>query len=128
MDELIDILDFDRIERIWLDGSFDLVIAREVDGAVREDSLEHLAESEREMIGLVLALAGYLTYDLPEKVPVLLIDTLGAFDTTRTERLIQFFSERTEYLVVAVRTELGDRIPGSTVRTDELTASAGSSE
>jgi len=32
MDELLDALEFERIRRVWLDGEFELVIAREVDG------------------------------------------------------------------------------------------------
>jgi chromosome segregation ATPase len=102
MDDLLNALDFERIERVWLDGDFELVIAREVDGSVRADTIEHLAESEREMIGLVLGLAGYLTYDVGEVSPVLVLDSLGAFDGDRTERLIDYFADRTEVLLAAV--------------------------
>ncbi|WP_276258922.1 archaea-specific SMC-related protein [Haloglomus litoreum] len=102
MDDLLSALAFERIERVWLDGNFDLVIAREVDGSVRADAIEHLAESEREMIGLVLGLAGFVTYDVGEVSPVLVLDSLGAFDAERTERLIDYFSDRTDVLLAAV--------------------------
>lgn len=105
MDDLIEALDFERIERVRLTGNFDVVIARAVDGVVREDSIEHLAESEREVIGLVLGLAGYLVYDVDEFSPLLLVDSLGAFDATRTERLIEYFSDTTRYLLAAVHPE-----------------------
>lgn len=105
MEELIDVLDFDSIERMWLDGEFRLVVAREVDGTVREDSVENLAESERGMIGLVLGLAGYLAYDVAEVAPVLVLDSLGAFDAERTNRLIEYFGSHTEYLFAAVHPE-----------------------
>jgi chromosome segregation ATPase len=102
MDDLLAALDFERIERIWLDGNFELVIAREVDGSVRADMIKHLAESEREMIGLVLGLAGYVTYDVSEVSPVLALDSLGAFDSERTERLVDYFADRTDVLLAAV--------------------------
>jgi len=102
MDDLLNALNFEQIERVWLDGEFKLVIAREVDGSVRTDTVEHLAESEREMIGLVLCLAGYVTYDIDEVSPVLVLDSLGAFDGDRTERLIDYFADRTDVLLAAV--------------------------
>lgn len=102
MDDLLSALEFERIERVWLDGNFELVIAREVDGNVRADTIDHLAESEREMIGLVLGLAGFLTYDVAEVSPVLALDSLGAFDGERTERLIDYFADRTDVLLAAV--------------------------
>ncbi|WP_247730367.1 archaea-specific SMC-related protein [Halovivax limisalsi] len=108
MDELIDALGFDDIDRMWLDGNFDLVIAREIDGAVREDSIENLAESERSMIGLVLGLAGYIAYDVDEIAPVLVLDSLGAFDAERTGKLVDYFGEYTDYLVAAVHPEQTD--------------------
>lgn len=105
MDELLDTLEFERIERVWLDGEFELVIAREVDGRVRSDTIDHLAESEREMIGLVLALAGFVTYDVDDVTPVLVLDSLGAFDAERTRRLVDYFADETDYLVATVHPE-----------------------
>ncbi|TYL37316.1 hypothetical protein CV102_16965 [Natronococcus pandeyae] len=105
MDNLLDVLEFERIDRVWLDGEFDVVIAREIDGQTRRDTLEHLAESEREMIGLVLALAGFVTYDVNEVTPVLVLDSLGAFDAERTRRLIDYFADETNYLVATVHPE-----------------------
>ncbi|MCW8173609.1 hypothetical protein D8S78_23410 [Natrialba swarupiae] len=82
MDELIELLEYEAIERVWLDGNFDLIVAREENGVTRQDTIYNLSESEREM-GLVLALAGYIAYDVADTVPVLVIDTLGAFDAER---------------------------------------------
>lgn len=105
MDELISVLGFERIECVRLDGDFQIVIARETDGMIREDSIEHLAESEREIIGLVLGLAGFLVYDVDEISPVLLLDSLGAFDVTRTQRLIEYLDGTTDALLTAVHPE-----------------------
>ncbi|WP_254861531.1 archaea-specific SMC-related protein [Halovivax gelatinilyticus] len=111
MDDLLGALSFERVERVWLDGDFDVVIARTVDGAVREDRLEHLAESEREMIGLVLGLAGYLAYDVAEISPVVTLDSLGAFDADRTASLVEYFADRTPYLLAAVHPEQATELP-----------------
>lgn len=111
MDDLLEALAFERIERIWLDGEFDLVISRTVDGAVRRDRLDHLAESEREMIGLVLGLAGYLAYDVADISPVITLDSLGAFDADRTARLVEYFAHRTPFLLVAVHPEQATELP-----------------
>ncbi|WP_336000702.1 archaea-specific SMC-related protein [Halorientalis halophila] len=110
MDELIDALGFDRIERVRLDGDFEVVIAREVDGVVREDAIDHLAESEREVIGIVLGLAGYLVYDVDEVAPILLLDSLGVFDATRTERLVEYFADRTDVLLAAIHPEVAQHL------------------
>lgn len=115
MADLIEELSFDRIERVWLDGEFDLVVARSVDGTVREDSLDTLAESERAMIGLVLGLAGYLTYDVEDVVPVLLIDSLGAFDAERADRLLEYFADRTELLLAAVHPNMAEELSATVV-------------
>ncbi|THE64016.1 hypothetical protein D8Y22_14930 [Salinadaptatus halalkaliphilus] len=105
MDDLLEVLEFERIERVWLDGEFELVIARQIDGQTRTEHLDHLAESEREMIGLVLALAGYITYDVSDVTPVLVLDSLGAFDSERTRRLVDYFADETEYLVATAHPE-----------------------
>lgn len=105
IDELLDALQFEDVERVWLDGEFDLVIARGVDGTIREDTIENLAESERGMIGLVLGLAGYLAYDVDTISPVLVLDSLGAFDADRANRLIDYFGRHADFLVAAVHPE-----------------------
>lgn len=102
MDDLVSALEFERVQRVWLDGDFELVIAREVEGAVQQESVRHLAESERELIGLVLCLAGCLTYDVPESVPVVAIDSMGAFDVVRAQRLVEYVGDRVDHLLVAM--------------------------
>lgn len=119
--DLIERLEFDSFERIWLDGSFEIVVAREIEGTIHRSPVAHLSEGEREMVGLVCGLAGYITYDLDDTIPVLLLDSLGAFDINRLEPLISYFSDRTEYLVVAVYPEIAEQIPYTT---HELGASA----
>lgn len=113
INELIEELEYDRLERIWLDGDFELVIAREVDDVVREDEVSNLSESEREMVGLTLALAGYIAYDVADVAPVLLIDTLGAFDNESIGNLIAYFTDEVPLLFTAL-------LPDSAAAVDEV--------
>lgn len=113
MADILELLAFDDIARVWLDGEFELIVARDVDGTVHREPVSHLSESERETIGLVLGLAGYLTYDLDEKSPILLVDSVGAFDIDRLETLVDFLADHTKYLLVAVYPEIADDLPFS---------------
>lgn len=113
---LLDELGYDNVERIWLerrkhtengdivsDASFDLHIIRAAeDGTVYEDTVDHLSESEREITGLVFALAGYLAHDVYETMPFLILDSLEAIDGERIAALIDFVNEYASFLLVAL--------------------------
>jgi len=121
MTAILDILDYDNIDRIWIERReqtmregrqnvdrtrFDLHIVRTTDnGTVYEDTIDHLSESEREVTGLIFALAGYLVHDLHEEVPFMLLDSLEAIDSARIAALVDYFSEYVEYLIVALLEE-----------------------
>jgi len=91
MDAILDVLGYENIDRIWIervertvhDGreqservDFDLHVVRSTEGGTAyEDSVRHLSESEREVTGLIFALAGYLVHDLHESVPFMLLDS-----------------------------------------------------
>ena len=78
MTTVLDILDYGNLDRIWIERTeqtvregrrkvqksmFDMHIIRSADnGTTYEDTIDHLSESEREVTGLVFALAGYLGY------------------------------------------------------------------
>ncbi|MFD1588392.1 archaea-specific SMC-related protein [Halorientalis brevis] len=117
MAAVLSLLDYDNIERIWIERReresggrrtetehvFDLHVVRgSTDGAAYEDRIEHLSESEREVAGLVFALAGYLAHDVYESVPFMLLDSLEAIDAERIADLIEYLSEYTPNLVVAL--------------------------
>lgn len=108
MDDLLVALDFDGIARIWLDGEFEVIVAREVEGSVQRDSVGNLAESERELVGLVLGFAGYEAYELANDVPVVLLDSLGSLDNDRVERLIDYIRDAPKYLVAAAHPDTAD--------------------
>jgi len=131
MDTVLDVLDYDNLERIWIEAverevrdgrqtvertEFELHIVRSTDtGATYEDTIDHLSESEREVTGLVFALAGYLVHDVHETVPFVLLDSLEAIDSERIAALVEYMADYATFLVVALLPEdaqaLDDRHP-----------------
>lgn len=128
MDAVLEQLDYERIERIWIEraqeevregrrkvtrSQFRLHIVRSTDaGAVYEDIVDHLSESERKVTGLVFALAGYLVHEVYDHVPFMLLDSIEAIDSDRIARLVEYLSDYADFLVVALLEEdaqaLGD--------------------
>jgi len=121
IEEVLALLEYENIARVWIerkgeegrDGRhavsknvFDLHVVRETDaGEAYEGTIANLSESEREVVGLVFALAGYLVHDLHESVPVMLLDSLEAIDSERIATLVEYFADYPEYLVVALLPE-----------------------
>jgi chromosome segregation ATPase len=121
MQTILGVLDYENIERIWIEraerevsegrrkvqqGVFDLHVVRSTDdGTTYEDTVEHLSESEREVTGLVFALAGYLVHDLYETLPFMVVDSLEALDPSRIAALVEYFEEYAKYLIVALLSE-----------------------
>ena len=121
MAAILDILAYENLERIWIerieetvrDGrgtvdrtGFELHIIRTTaNGAAYEDTIDHLSESEREVTGLVFALAGYLVHEVYETVPFILLDSLEAIDADRIANLVDYFAGYATYLVVALLPE-----------------------
>ena len=88
------------------DAKFELHVVRSTDaGAVYEDTVDHLSESERTVTGLVFALAGYLVHDVYERVPFVLLDSVEAIDSDRIARSVEYLADDTMFLVVAVLEE-----------------------
>ncbi|WP_435365970.1 archaea-specific SMC-related protein [Haloarchaeobius sp. DYHT-AS-18] len=121
METVLELLGYENLERVWIERverteragrrnvektAFELHVVRETaDGEVYEDSVEHLSESEREVIGLVFALAGYLVHEVHETVPFVLLDSIEAIDSDRIAALVEYFESYTDYLVVALLPE-----------------------
>lgn len=132
MDEVLDILNYRNISRVWIErkeaksgshgsnATFDLHLVRESDtGSVYEDTVANLSESEREVIGLIVALAGYLVHEVYQQVPFMLLDSLEAIDSERIADLIDYFSEYAPYLIVAL---LPEDASGITDKYTQITA------
>ncbi len=121
MDTLLELLEYDNVERVWIETTevdrregrrtvtvreFDLHVVRTADdGTAYEDSVATLSESEREIVGLVFALAGYLAHDVHERVPFVLLDSMEAIDADRIATLVDYFSTYAPFLVVALLLE-----------------------
>lgn len=121
MEAVLEQLAYENIERIWIERlingnetSFELHIVRtDSDGTAYEDSVSHLSESEREVVGLVVALAGYLTHDIEEDVPLLLLDSLEPIDSNRISELVDYIHNYTDYLILALLNEDAEGLPES---------------
>ncbi|MFW5934669.1 MAG: archaea-specific SMC-related protein [Halolamina sp.] len=121
MDAILDRLDYENLDRIWIDAlerevrkgrrketerALELHVVRTTDsGAAYEDTVEHLSESEREVTGLVFALAGYLVHEVYETVPFMILDSLEAIDSERIAALVDYFAEYSPYVLVALLPE-----------------------
>ncbi|WP_122088389.1 archaea-specific SMC-related protein [Halalkalicoccus subterraneus] len=113
METVLDLLEYANLERIWIErlatgdeATFDLHVTRSTDsGTTYEDSIAHLSESEREVTGLIVALAGYLVHDVHEQVPFMLLDSLEALDSERIAALVEYLEQYASYIVVALLPE-----------------------
>ena len=121
METVLDLLGYRNLDRIWIErverevregrrkveqSQFDLHIVRSnEEGMAYEDTVDHLSESEREVTGLVFALAGYLVHEVYETLPFIVLDSLEAIDSDRIASLVEYFSDYAEYSVVALLPE-----------------------
>ena len=115
-------------EAARLTSDFELIIAREG----REASLDALSEGEVELLGIIVALAGYEAFEVADAVPILTLDQLGSIATDNLRMLVEYVSERAEYLMLTAFPEDtsfdGHEIdPGPwSVISDDLTTEAAS--
>ncbi len=88
-------------ETARLTDKYEVVVAREG----HETPLEALSEGELELLGFVAALAGYEAFDVAEMVPFLLIDGVESLADENLHRLVDYFRDRSTYLVVTAHPE-----------------------
>lgn len=120
MADILALLEYGNLERVWIerktdtggsetgipDSTFEIHVVRTTDnGTVYEDTIDHLSESEREVTGLIVALAGYVAHDVTETVPLIMLDSLEAIDASRIVRLVEYIADSVPYLVVALLPE-----------------------
>jgi len=136
MAAVLDILGYENLDRIWIERVertvregrqhvektlFELHIVRSTDSGVTfEDTIDHLSESEREVTGLVFALAGYLVHEVYETVPFMLLDSLEAIDSARIAALIEYIGEYPEFLVAALLPEDAQALDSAYTRVTEI--------
>lgn len=121
METVLETLEYGNIDRIWIEQLeervregrqtvdrtvFELHIVRtNEEGRAYEDTVDHLSESEREVVGLVFALAGYLVHEVFETMPFIILDSLEAIDSERIAKLVDYFHEYADYSIVALLPE-----------------------
>jgi len=118
MSRVLDRLAYREVERVWIERRegaegtiFDLQVVRTADdGTVYRAAVDTLSKSEREVVGLVIALAGYLVYDVAETVPVVVVDAIEMLDAERIHGLLEFFDDHARYVVAAVLPEEAERL------------------
>ncbi len=136
MEAVLEILGYDNLERIWIERTtrtvrdgrkrveesvFQLHIVRSgADGTAYEDTIDHLSESEREVTGLVFALAGYLVHEVHNEVPFMILDSLEAIDSSRIAALVDYFSQYVETIIVALLPEDANALNDSYHRVTEI--------
>jgi len=136
MDDVLELLDYANLDRIWIEqvqrevregrrkvtkSAFELHVVRTSEsGAAYEDTVDHLSESEREVTGLVFALAGYLAHEVYEAVPFVLLDSLEAIDSERIAKLVAYLDDYASYLLVALLPEDAAALPDEYERITEI--------
>lgn len=82
--------------------------------AVTERELSRLAETDAfdagDLTVLVIALAGYLVYDVAETVPAVVVDAIEMLDAERIQGLLDVFSDHARYVVGAALPEETERL------------------
>lgn len=142
MSTLLDQLEYDNLARVWIErrltdspsrssgletGEFILhVVRKSDDGAVYEDLVDNLSESEREVVGLITALAGYIVHDVAEEVPFLILDSIEAIDSERLVSLVEYIETHAPFVTAALLPEdasaFGDshnKIPAHTLTIEQ---------
>jgi chromosome segregation ATPase len=136
MGAVLERLSYENLERIWIERTeaevregrrkvtkdqFELHVVRSTEsGMVYEDIVDHLSESEREITGLVFALAGYLVHEVYDQVPFMLLDSIEAVDSERIARLVEYLSGYADYLVVALLEEDAQALDDSHPRIESI--------
>ena len=126
MQHVIDELKYENIERVWIERltdttgrstsrtDFELHVVRSTaDGAAYEDTIDTLSKSEREVVGLVVALAGYIAHDVSSELPIVVIDAVEMLDADRIYGLLTYFEQHADYVVAAVLPEEANELDGT---------------
>lgn len=89
---------------------FELNIVREG----HETTLDTLSEGEQELVGIVVAIAGYRTFNVSTRVPVILMDGISQLSSDNLRNLLAYLEDASEMLVTTAYPEAGD-FEGNTV-------------
>lgn len=98
--------------------SIDLEIARDIDSKGQRTSVDTLSEGEVELIGLVVALAGYHAFDVDNKVPCILIDGISQLAAEHLRTVATYLEDMSNILVTTAYPEAGN-FEGNIINPDE---------
>lgn len=124
VDILLDIVDYDPIERIWITQSDASTRADPLTAPTHQVLVEEgtqsgdghvvplglLRESDRDVVALLVSLAGYIVYEVYEDQRVLLLDSLAALESQQIERLVEYLAPLTDHVVVGLPPALGPTV------------------
>ena len=85
-------------------ANLELIIAR--DG--REITVDAMSEGEVELVGFIAALAGYEAFSVADRVPCMLLDDVGGLASEHLQTLVEYLSDRTEYVITTAYPEAGE--------------------
>lgn len=133
---LLDLLGYENLDRIWIERTeeqvrdgrqtvsktrFDLHVVRSTESnTAYEDHVDNLSESEREVTGLVFALAGYLVHDVHDVAPFIILDSVESIDAPRIATLVDYFHDHAPYLIVALLEEDAQALDEKYQRIEEI--------
>lgn len=83
--------------------AFELIIAR--DG--QETTIQKLSEGERELVGIIVTVAGYRTFEVRDRVPAMLLDGISQLSADNLQRLIEYLADSSKILVTTAYPEAG---------------------
>lgn len=124
LSEILDVVDDDVIESVSIeqteadvnpdrrDGLQFRIERRGRSGNLERVTLDELSEQEREFVGLAFSLAGYLVYNIYERVPFVLVDSPVAVDTDSVDALAELLSAYADYVVLSVNPDEVAALPG----------------
>lgn len=116
--DIISLLSYNNISRVWIERReindethFELNVVRETPNGHQDVTLGQLSESERAVVGLAVALTGYLVHDVKDNCPVVLLDSIEMIDATRIKELLRFFSDHATYVIGVLLSEDAAEMP-----------------
>ena len=93
-------------------------LSREIDGVGHAITIDQLSEGERELVGVITALAGYQTFNVRERVPVMLLDSISELAAQNLRGLLSYLEDHTDRLVTTAYPEAGE-FEGYTIERDD---------
>lgn len=94
-----------------------LEVSREVDGVVRSTSPQNLSESETELLGIAVCLAGYHAFDIGESLNMIVLDAVSDLSESNLNALLDYVDDVAEAVVVTATPERN--ISGNIIQTTE---------